>query len=42
VKRENCEKALTEEVYATEKVYELVKQGVPFREAYQKVAKSFQ
>jgi len=42
VKRENCEKALTEEIYATEKVYELVKQGVPFREAYQKVAKSFQ
>ncbi len=31
---EKCRKGLTEEVYATEKVYELVKQGIPFREAY--------
>ncbi|MGB9553241.1 MAG: argininosuccinate lyase [bacterium] len=40
VNEENCKKALTEEVYATNKVYELVKKGMPFREAYQKVAKN--
>ena len=28
---------LTDEVYATERVYELVKKGVPFREAYRRV-----
>ena len=35
----NCRKALTKEIYATEKVYQLVKRGIPFREAYKKVAK---
>lgn len=29
--------AMTDDLFATEKVMELVKQGVPFREAYQKV-----
>jgi len=41
IDKENCKKALTEEVYATEKVYELVKKGMPFREAYQKIAKKY-
>jgi argininosuccinate lyase len=30
--------AMTPELYATEKAYKLVAQGIPFREAYQKVA----
>ncbi len=30
--------AMTDDLYATEKVYTLVKQGVPFRKAYQKVS----
>jgi argininosuccinate lyase len=30
---------MSEDLFATEKVYELVKQGIPFREAYQKVKK---
>ena len=34
---DRCEAGLTEEVYATERVYELVKKGVPFREAYRRV-----
>lgn len=34
-----CNKAMTEELYATEQAYELVRQGIPFREAYQLVAK---
>jgi len=38
INRGNCETAMTEELYATEKVYELVKQGVPFRDAYQQIA----
>ena len=37
-----CKKGLSEEVFATEKVYELVKQGIPFREAYQKVSKQYE
>ena len=36
-----CRKAMTSELFATHKAYDLVKQGVPFREAYQKVAKEF-
>ena len=35
----NC--ALSEELFATEEVYKLVKQGVPFRDAYRKVAEKF-
>lgn len=34
-----CNKAMTPELYATEKAYALVKKGVPFRDAYLKVAK---
>jgi argininosuccinate lyase len=37
-----CEKALTEEVFATEKVYELVRKGVPFREAYRRVGRKYE
>jgi argininosuccinate lyase len=37
VNAERCEMGLTEEVHATERVYELVKKGVPFREAYRRV-----
>jgi argininosuccinate lyase len=41
VNEANCRKALTEEVYATHRVYELVEQGVPFREAYRRVAGAY-
>lgn len=36
-----CEKAMTPELFATEEAYKLVKKGVPFREAYRKVAKKY-
>ncbi|MDP3998309.1 MAG: argininosuccinate lyase [bacterium] len=39
VNKENCDKALTKDVYATEEVYKLVKKGVPFREAYRIISK---
>jgi len=39
VNKENCDKALTKDVCATEKVYKLVKKGVPFREAYRIISK---
>jgi argininosuccinate lyase len=39
VNKENCDKALTKDVYATEKAYKLVKKGVPFREAYRIISK---
>ncbi len=38
VNNEKCALALTEEVYATERAYALVKEGVPFRQAYKQVA----
>jgi len=39
VNKERCEEAMTEELYATESVYTLIKNGVPFRDAYTQVAK---
>ncbi len=39
VNRKKCAAAMTEELFATEKVYDLVKQGIPFREAYQQIAR---
>jgi argininosuccinate lyase len=42
VDAEACSRGLTEEVYATERVYELVKQGMPFREAYRTVGKKYE
>jgi len=41
VNEANCQKAMSSELYATEKTYELVKQGIPFRDAYVQVAKSY-
>ena len=41
VSKENCKKGLTPEVYATHEVYEMVKKGVPFRDAYQQVGKKY-
>ena len=35
-----CKAAMTEELYATEKAYKMVKEGISFREAYRKVAES--
>jgi argininosuccinate lyase len=39
VDRAACEQACTDELHATAEVYELVKNGVPFREAYAQVAR---
>lgn len=41
VNKENCTKALTEEVYATQEVYNLVKKGIPFRKAYRLVSRKY-
>ena len=38
VLEKNCNRSMTDELFATSKVYDLVKKGMPFREAYQKVA----
>jgi len=39
VNEENCKKGLSQEIYATEKVYKLVlKEGIPFRDAYKIVS----
>lgn len=41
INRDHCQKALTEEVFATEKVYDLVKEGMPFREAYRTISEKY-
>lgn len=41
VNQEKCRAAMTEELFATEQAYQLVKQGIPFREAYQTIARKF-
>jgi len=38
VDREACKRACTDEIYATARVYELVREGMPFRDAYRRVA----
>ncbi len=38
VQEEHCRQALTPEMYATHEVYQLVARGIPFREAYRRVA----
>jgi len=42
INKENCNKALTKDIYATEKVYKLMKKGIPFRKAYKIVSKDYQ
>jgi len=37
-----CQKAMTKELFATEEVYALVRQGIPFREAYRRVGKRYE
>jgi len=38
---ERCAKAMTNELYATEEAYKLVKKGVPFRDAYRTIGEKF-
>jgi len=42
INKEKCEKAITEDMHATQEAYELVKQGLPFREAYKAIGKKYQ
>lgn len=39
VNTNNCQAAMTEDLFATEKVYDLIKEGIPFRDAYKQIAK---
>jgi argininosuccinate lyase len=41
VNKENCAKGMTDELYATQKAYELVEKGMPFREAYKIISKKY-
>jgi len=41
VNQGNCKKAMTSELFATDKALKLVAQGVPFRDAYRMVKKEF-
>ena len=39
VDADRCAAGLTDELFATEKVYDLVRQGVPFRDAYRQIGR---
>lgn len=41
VNKKNLESACTDELYATEEAYKLVKKGLPFRDAYIQIAKKY-
>ena len=41
VHADQCAASLTDEVYATERAYELVKKGVPFRDAYKTIGDQY-
>lgn len=41
IDKENCNKAMTKELYATDEAYLLVKKGLSFRDAYKKIGKKF-
>lgn len=41
INENNCKKAMTKELYATEEAYKLVKKGLPFRDAYKKIGEKF-
>jgi argininosuccinate lyase len=39
VNRKKCRLACTEEIYSADRAYDLVRKGMPFRDAYQKIAR---
>jgi argininosuccinate lyase len=41
VDEEKCRQAMTEELFATDRAYQLVRQGVPFREAYRRIGAQY-
>jgi argininosuccinate lyase len=41
IDEDKCKKALTEELYSVEKVADLVKKGISFRDAYNRVGKHY-
>jgi argininosuccinate lyase len=42
VDKEHCKNAMTDELYATDDMYNLVKQGVPFRTAYKEISQKYE
>jgi argininosuccinate lyase len=41
INKQKCKKAMTEDLYATKKVYNLIDKGITFRDAYKKISKNF-
>lgn len=41
INKKECESALDKDLFATEKAYKLVKNGMPFRDAYRRIAEEF-
>ncbi len=42
VNKNKCKNAMTKELFSTDKAYKLVKNGVPFREAYKEISQEFE
>jgi len=42
VNKEKLEKAFSPEIYAADKAFELVAQGIPFREAYREIERNLE
>jgi len=42
INKDKCKEAMSNELYATEEAYKLVKKGIPFREAYKKISKKYE
>jgi argininosuccinate lyase len=42
VNSEKCKKQMTKDLYSTKKVHDLVKKGIPFRDAYEKISKCYE
>ncbi|MCK4365154.1 MAG: argininosuccinate lyase [Thermoplasmatales archaeon] len=42
VNKIKCKNAMTKELYATDKVYKIIKKGVPFREAYKEISQEYE
>ena len=41
INKQKCKKAISEDLYATEKVYNLINKGVTFRDAYKKISREY-
>jgi argininosuccinate lyase len=42
INKSKCKEAMVKKLYSVDKAYELVKSGIPFREAYKKISQEYE